>query len=69
MKGMVVCGFLLFGSFAYASGNQNTTMDFSKEIKKKANAASPKTFKCNKNESLSSCTKRYRKAKAMMEGN
>lgn len=69
MKEIFVCGALLFGSLVYASGNQNTSFDYSTEIKSKSDVATPKTFKCKRNETLASCTKRFKKVKAMKEGN
>lgn len=52
----------------YASGNQNSNMDFSDEVMKKGKKekmVTVKDFKCQSGETLANCHKRYKKVKKM----
>lgn len=72
MKKFICLGVLLLSlPQAQASGTRELSLNFGDEMKKKemTKPVSLKTFKCEGNERLISCTRRFKKLKAMMERN
>ncbi len=71
MKNAIYIGAVILMSQLHASGTKTLDLDLSDKMENNAmdKKVDLKTFKCKSNEKLITCTRRFKKLKAMMENN